>query len=240
MPAVAEAADDEAEAENDTPAAGGAEEEEMDDEAWARKFMTSSLEEPAAKKAVEVVEAGSAARPDGADIEQDVGTLLLAACCPCGEFRLTLLATDPKPKETILETGRLFLRNLAFSCSDADLRALMTPFGPLASIHLPLSQTHKPLGTAYVSFASAPHALAAFEALDGKAFQGRLLHILPGRARPGQKEGAGEALGFKGKQEQKKKDAAGAMGNGREWEWSWLFMNVRLDPTQNRFSQWAH
>lgn len=135
-----------------------------------------------------------------------------------------------QPKETILETGRLFLRNLAFSCSDSDLRALMEPFGALSSIHLPLSQTHKPLGTAYVSFAAAAHALAAFEGLDGKAFQGRLLHILPGRARPGQKEGDGaDGQGFKGKQEQKKKDAAGAMGSGREWEWSWLFMNVSSD-----------
>lgn len=110
----------------------------------------------------------------------------------------------------------------------------MSPFGPIASIHLPLSQTHKPLGTAYISFVTPSHALAAFEGLDGKAFQGRLLHILPGRARPGQKEAGAE--GFKVKQDAKQKEVAGAMGSGREWEWSWLFMNVRLptlDLSQN-------
>ena len=75
MPAVAE---DEAGAEDEAPTAGG-EEEEMDDETWARKFMTSTLEEPAAKKTVQVVEAGSASRPEGADIEQDVRTLSFGA-----------------------------------------------------------------------------------------------------------------------------------------------------------------
>jgi len=43
-----------------------------------------------------------------------------------------------QPKDLILETGRLFLRNLAFSCSDTDLTTLMAPFGPVSSVSYPL------------------------------------------------------------------------------------------------------
>ncbi|KAG5721675.1 Multiple RNA-binding domain-containing protein 1, partial [Termitomyces sp. T112] len=36
--------------------------------------------------------------------------------------------------ETILETSRLFVRNLAFSCTDADLAELFSPFGDLTQV----------------------------------------------------------------------------------------------------------
>src|ERR1700689_4452738 len=37
-------------------------------------------------------------------------------------------------KETILQTSRLFLRNLAFSCTDADLLGLCQPFGEVSQV----------------------------------------------------------------------------------------------------------
>ena len=38
--------------------------------------------------------------------------------------------------EGIAETGRLFLRNLAYSATEADLSVLLQPFGDLQEVHL--------------------------------------------------------------------------------------------------------
>ena len=42
--------------------------------------------------------------------------------------------------ESIAETGRLFLRNLAYSASEADLMALLAPYGELREVHLVLDR----------------------------------------------------------------------------------------------------
>lgn len=135
--------------------------------------------------------------------------------------------------DQILTTSRLFLRNLAFTCTEADLTALFSPFGSLLSVHLPLSQPdHKPLGTAFVRYAQGKDALAAYEGLDGRTFQGRLLHILPGRARPGEEnvvtgpgaenEGRGKTSLKDARDGKKKGDAA------KEFNWAMLYMNVSM------------
>ena len=94
------------------------------------------------------------------------------------------------PQESILmkndeadsEAKRLFIRNLAFSCSKESLQELFSPFGLIESIHIPLSRESKfPKGIAFVTFASASSALDAYEKVDGTIFQGRLVHILPAK-----------------------------------------------------------
>lgn len=45
--------------------------------------------------------------------------------------------TDENPdKATILATSRLFVRNLAFSCTDEELRQLFEPYGHIAQVSL--------------------------------------------------------------------------------------------------------
>ena len=44
--------------------------------------------------------------------------------------------------EAIAETGRLFLRNLAYSATEADLTALLAPYGELREVHLLLDRYH--------------------------------------------------------------------------------------------------
>jgi len=47
---------------------------------------------------------------------------------------------DMKKEETVAESGRIFIRNLAYSVTEEELEALFTPFGPLAEIHLPIDK----------------------------------------------------------------------------------------------------
>lgn len=145
----------------------------------------------------------------------------------------------------ILSTGRLFVRNLAFIATSEDLKEAFGRFGPVIEVHMPVSQqTGEPLGTAFVLFRNPEDALAARKGLDKTSFQGRLLHVLPGRAKHGQEAsvaaGAGttdgkvlgkaaEARGeVKGRQEEKR-TAASAKG----LNWATLYMNVSLHDEQN-------
>ena len=78
---------------------------------------------------------------------------------------------------------------------------------------------------AYVTFAKPEDALSAYEALDKKSFQGRLLHILPAVNRKGkvEVEEVGKKRTVKGDRDTQRKAMA-----GKEFNWSMLYMNVRL------------
>lgn len=39
-------------------------------------------------------------------------------------------------KETVLQTSRLFIRNLAFSCTDEELAELFRPFGEISQVRI--------------------------------------------------------------------------------------------------------
>ncbi|KAI0706720.1 hypothetical protein C8T65DRAFT_651773 [Cerioporus squamosus] len=136
-------------------------------------------------------------------------------------------AQEPPPdptKSTILQTSRLFLRNLAFSCTEDELRELFQAHGDVSQVHLVLDpNTKQPKGLAYVSFAKPEAALAAYEALDKTSFQGRLLHILPAVDRKGKvEETDGEGKKRTLKQDREAKRKAGA---GKEFNWAMLYMN---------------
>ena len=91
-------------------------------------------------------------------------------------------------------------------------------------VHIPIDRTSKePKGVAYVTFTSSAFALSAYESLDKKPFQGRLLHILGAVDRRGsaQAESAEVKKTVKGDKDTKRK-----AGAGKEFNWSMLYMNV--------------
>jgi len=69
--------------------------------------------------------------------------------------------------------------------------------------------------------------LAAYEALDKKSFQGRLLHILGAVDMQGKVEVEGKR-GLKDEKAAKRKAAA-----GKEFNWSMLYMNVRISSSKS-------
>lgn len=75
-----------------------------------------------------------------------------------------------------------------------------------------------------MTFAKPTCALAAYEALDRRSFQGRLLHVLAAVDRKGKiqvEEGEGKKKTVKDEKESKRKAMA-----GRDFNWSMLYMNV--------------
>ncbi|KAG2129499.1 hypothetical protein DEU56DRAFT_956732 [Suillus clintonianus] len=131
---------------------------------------------------------------------------------------------DSAAKTTIMQTSRLFLRNLAFSCTEAEIMERFQPFGKVDQVHISIDSLSKqPKGLAYVTFEQPTSALSAYEALDKTSFQGRLLHILPAVDRKGKfevVEGEGKKQSLKDVRGSQRKAAA-----GREFNWSMLYMN---------------
>ncbi|CAB3406939.1 unnamed protein product [Caenorhabditis bovis] len=84
-------------------------------------------------------------------------------------------------REKILETGRLFVRNLPFVTKEADLQYLFKKFGEISDIQVIINKTDGLCkGFAIVEFVFPESAVAAYSALDGVVFKGRMMHILPG------------------------------------------------------------
>ncbi|KAG6889270.1 hypothetical protein C0992_005794 [Termitomyces sp. T32_za158] len=128
---------------------------------------------------------------------------------------------------TIRETSRLFVRNLAFGCTQPELEGVFSPFGEVVQVHIPVDiNTKQPKGVAYVTFKSPSSAVAAYEALDRTPFQGRLMHVLGAvdrRGAPGEGDGEGQGRKRTVKEEKHAKRKAAA---GKEFVWSMLYMNA--------------
>ncbi|XP_074640760.1 putative RNA-binding protein 19 [Tubulanus polymorphus] len=128
-----------------------------------------------------------------------------------------------KEMESIGETGRLYLRNLAYdACTEEILEETFSKYGPVTDIHLPIDKfTKKIKGFAFITFMMLEHAVKAFTELDGTIFQGRMLHILPGQEKVDHNEKESGPESFKKKREKEKKAKAMSSHN-----WNTLFLGA--------------
>lgn len=128
-----------------------------------------------------------------------------------------------RTQETLLETGRLFLRNLPFTTTSDELGELCSAFGSIDQVHIPVdTKTNQAKGLAYVTFVQPADAVTAFKALDGTTFQGRLLHILPAMGRaPKSANGSSDPKSLKQERLEERKQNA-----GQAFSWGTLYLNA--------------
>ncbi|XP_030470431.2 uncharacterized protein LOC115688674 isoform X2 [Syzygium oleosum] len=134
-------------------------------------------------------------------------------------------ATDDK--EGIMETGRLFVRNLPYTTSEEELEELFSKFGKLAEVHVVVDKiTRRSKGIAYIQFALPESALRALEELDYSDFQGRLLHILPALQKTASKKQHDLTSNQAPKtfKQQRKEDRKASEASGDTKAWNTLFM----------------
>ncbi|KAH0399298.1 RNA-binding domain-containing protein, partial [Aureobasidium melanogenum] len=128
-------------------------------------------------------------------------------------------------EEKVRASQRLYLRNLSYATKEDDFRSAFTEFGNLEEVHVPIDpKTGSTKGFAYLHFSNADSALKALRDMDGKVFQGRLLHILPAAAKREDKldDFALSKLPLKKQQAiKRKREAASATFN-----WNSLYMNA--------------
>jgi len=79
---------------------------------------------------------------------------------------------------------RLFIGNLSYDVTEAELRTHFAALGPLASLALPTDRdTGKPRGFAFVEFRERADAEEAVRRLNHQMFKGRALAVSEARAR---------------------------------------------------------
>ena len=77
----------------------------------------------------------------------------------------------------------LFVGNMSFQTTEADLRALFEPFGQISRVHIAMDrETGRARGFAFVEMPNDAEAAKAMQGLDGKEFGGRALKV--NEARP--------------------------------------------------------
>ncbi|XP_061406196.1 probable RNA-binding protein 19 [Lethenteron reissneri] len=126
------------------------------------------------------------------------------------------------PAPDVAETGRLFVRNLPYTCSQLHVEQLFSKHGPLSEVRFPLdTMSGRPKGFAFVGFAQSEDAVRALALLDGSIFQGRMLHVLPALARKEEEEEVGPTSSTSSyKRDKEKRDKASSHN------WNALFLGI--------------
>ncbi|KAM9330805.1 putative RNA-binding protein 19 [Gastrophryne carolinensis] len=129
---------------------------------------------------------------------------------------------DDEIQEDLSDSGRLFVRNLPYSCSEEDLESLFSKYGQISEIHFPIDKlTKKPKGFAFVTFLITEHAVKAYAEVDGQVFKGRMLHVLPSTVKKEEEAESAESSGYKKQKALKDKANSSSSHN-----WNTLFMGT--------------
>ncbi|MEO0413661.1 MAG: RNA-binding protein [Verrucomicrobiota bacterium] len=94
---------------------------------------------------------------------------------------------------------KLYMGNLPFSFSEADLREVLEPFAPIVDVHLPIDrETGNPRGFAFVTLSSRELGEQAIEALNGAEIGGRNARVSEAEERRPQNNRGGDRGGYGG------------------------------------------
>ena len=143
-----------------------------------------------------------------------------------------------KSDESVEETGRLFVRNIPFSTTEDELRQIFEPYGALTEVHIPNDNNQRSKGFGYVTFVVPECAVLAMSSLDGNIFQGRLLHILPGRRaiEPDHDDDNIEEGGTSGYKKKREKNAKDTADDDSNWNPVYIRVDTAVTALANQFN----
>ncbi|KAI0444356.1 MRD1-like protein [Xylaria telfairii] len=154
--------------------------------------------------------------PDKVDImEEDTAT------APEEDVERSTDSQDAATLDAIRKTARIFCRNLPYDATAEDLRTHFERFGEVEEVHVPSDASNKNRGMGFVLFHDREAAVKAFQS-DRTTFQGRILHVLPAKAKTDElDEFAIAKLPLKQQNLIKKRKKAAAS----TWSWNSLYMS---------------
>jgi RNA recognition motif-containing protein len=80
---------------------------------------------------------------------------------------------------------KLYVGNIPFTTTEADLRRLFEPHGGVDSVSVVMDrETGRPRGFAFIEMSDESGAAAAVQVLDGRELGGRALRVNPANDRP--------------------------------------------------------
>jgi len=91
-----------------------------------------------------------------------------------------------------LVASKLYVGNLSYSVTDADLEAMFAPHGTVQSAQVIMDRdTGRSKGFGFVEMSNAQEAQAAIAAMNGKEVEGRTLTVNEARPREERRPGGG-------------------------------------------------
>ncbi|KAI1364397.1 RNA recognition domain-containing protein [Xylaria arbuscula] len=130
-------------------------------------------------------------------------------------------SSDDATLHAIRKTARIFCRNLPYDATTEDLRTYFETFGEVEEVHVPSDASNKNRGMGFILFSDPEAAVKAFQS-DRTTFQGRILHLLPAKAKTDElDEFALAKLSLKQQNLIKKRKKAAAS----TWSWNSLYMS---------------
>ncbi|XP_006446262.2 LOW QUALITY PROTEIN: multiple RNA-binding domain-containing protein 1 [Citrus clementina] len=131
-------------------------------------------------------------------------------------------------QQEVLESGRLFVRNLPYTATEDELREHFSKFGNVSEVHIVVDKdTKRSKGIAYVLYAIPESASRAIEVLDNSIFQGRLLHVMPARHKKSsdkQELHNSTSQGTKMLKQRREEERKASEASGNTKAWNSLFM----------------
>lgn len=128
----------------------------------------------------------------------------------------------------VLETGRLFVRNLPYTATEDEIQELFSKYGDVSLVHLVVDKdTKRSKGLAYILYALPESAARALEELDNSIFQGRLLHVMPAKLKhSSEREGndVSTVQGPKTFKQRREEERKASEASGDTKAWNSLFM----------------
>jgi multiple RNA-binding domain-containing protein 1 len=126
-------------------------------------------------------------------------------------------STDLPSTKAIPLTNRVFVRNLPFTTTEEDLTSFFESVAgcTVVDCHIPVTDQKRSKGFAFVTINPPSDVQAAIEKVDGRDFQGRILHLMP--AHPKEEEGvgaAGKPFSFKNQKEEERRKQVGTGSSG--------------------------
>jgi RNA recognition motif-containing protein len=102
-------------------------------------------------------------------------------------YALAITEARPRPESSAgrgMPASRLFVGNLPYDATGAELKELFSSVGPVASVFLPVErESGKPRGFAFVDFSDRAHAEEAVRRFHQQPFKGRALVVNEARAK---------------------------------------------------------
>ncbi|KAG7263405.1 hypothetical protein CRUP_007411, partial [Coryphaenoides rupestris] len=136
-------------------------------------------------------------------------------------FARTLKADEEE--EDVAESGRIFIRNLPYTCTEEDIKNLFTKHGPLSEVLFPIDNlTKQSKGFAFVTYMIPENAVSAMAQLDGHVFQGRMLHLLPSTLKKEKDDSADTG----GSSYKRQRDAKSKAASSSSHNWNTLFVGT--------------
>ncbi|XP_043968752.1 probable RNA-binding protein 19 [Gambusia affinis] len=133
---------------------------------------------------------------------------------------------EDEEEEDVSESGRLFIRNLPYTCTEEEMKELFAKYGPLSEMLFPIDNlTKRPKGFAFVTYMIPENAVVALAKLDGHIFQGRMLHVLPSTVKK-EKSESSESGGPGSSSYKRQKDAKNKASSSSSHNWNSLFLGT--------------